>query len=43
MLATFLQVLLFVIGLVVLTLGAKWMVQGASDLAIRIGVKPIVV
>jgi len=38
-----LQSLLFVIGLVVLTLGAKWMVTGASNLAVRLGIRPIVI
>ncbi len=33
----------FIAGLVVLTFGADWMVKGASGLAIRMGVTPIVI
>jgi cation:H+ antiporter len=36
-------VAVFVAGIVILTLGADWLVKGASGLAIRMGVTPIVI
>jgi len=38
-----LDILLFTVGLVLLTLGAKWLVDGASTLALSLGVSPLVV
>jgi len=35
--------LLFVLGLVLLVLGAEWLVRGASNLALRLGLSPLVV
>lgn len=37
------QLLLFVIGLVVLYFGAEWLVRGAAGLALRYGMRPMVV
>lgn len=39
----FLQVLWFTIGLVILYFGAEWLVRGAAGLAIRYGMRPMVV
>ncbi len=36
-------ILWWVLGLVALTVGAEWLVRGASQLAIRIGISPLVV
>ena len=38
-----LQLLIFVIGLVVLYFGAEWLVRGAASLALRYGIRPLVV
>lgn len=38
-----LHILLFVLGLVGLYLGADWLVRGASSLALRFGIRPMVV
>ena len=38
-----LQLLFFVIGLVVLYFGAEWLVKGAASLAIRYGIRPMIV
>ncbi|MEZ4703431.1 MAG: calcium/sodium antiporter [Rhodothermales bacterium] len=38
-----LQLLIFVIGLVILYFGAEWLVKGAAGLAIRYGIRPMVV
>ena len=35
--------MLFLVGLVLLTLGANWLVQGASRLAITFGISPLVI
>ncbi len=40
---SFLTIFLFFLGLGVLTLGAEWMVRGASHLAARLGVSPLVI
>ena len=37
------QLLYFVIGLVVLYFGAEWLVKGAASLAIRYGIRPLIV
>jgi cation:H+ antiporter len=36
-------ILLFVAGLVALVMGAEWLVRGASNLALRFGISPLVV
>ncbi len=38
-----LQGLLFVLGLAILYYGAEWLVKGASSLALRFGIRPLVV
>ncbi len=38
-----LQGLLFLLGLVILYYGAEWLVKGASALALRLGIRPLVV
>lgn len=38
-----LQLLFFVIGLVVLYFGAEWLVKGAASLALRYGIRPLIV
>ncbi len=38
-----LQALLFVLGLAILYYGAEWLVKGASALALRFGIRPLVV
>ena len=38
-----LQLLFFAIGLVVLYFGAEWLVKGAASLAIRYGIRPLIV
>lgn len=38
-----LQILIFIIGLGILTLGAEWLVRGAASLALRLGIRPLVV
>ena len=38
-----LQLLFFVVGLVVLYFGAEWLVKGAASLAIRYGIRPMIV
>jgi cation:H+ antiporter len=38
-----LQLLLFVFGLVVLYFGAEWLVKGAASLALRYGIRPLIV
>ncbi len=38
-----LQLLFFVIGLVVLYFGAEWLVKGAASLAIKYGIRPMIV
>ena len=37
------QLLLFTIGLVVLYFGAEWLVKGAASLAVRYGLRPLIV
>ena len=39
----FLQITLFLIGLVVLYFGAEWLVKGAASVALRYGIRPLVV
>lgn len=39
----FLTTVIFVLGLVLLALGAKWLVEGASGLALSFGIRPIIV
>lgn len=36
-------ILLFTVGIVVLYLGAEWLVRGSSQLALSLGIKPVVV
>ncbi len=38
-----LQLLFFVVGLVVLYFGAEWLVKGAASLAIKYGIRPMIV
>jgi len=38
-----LQALVFVLGLAILYMGADWLVQGASSVALRFGIRPLVV
>ena len=38
-----LQLLFFVIGLVILYFGAEWLVKGAASLALRYGIRPMIV
>ncbi len=38
-----LQVLVFLLGLGILYMGADWLVQGASSVALRFGIRPLVV
>jgi len=40
---TILTIFLFLLGLGLLTLGAEWMVRGASHLAARLGVSPLII
>lgn len=39
----FLQILIFLTGLVILYFGAEWLVKGAASVALRYGIRPLVV
>jgi len=39
----FIEFILFIAGLVALTLGAKWLVDGASSIALSFGISPLIV
>jgi cation:H+ antiporter len=39
----FFTIALFVLGLVLLSLGAKWLVEGSSGIALHFGIRPIIV